>query len=289
METLENKVEPSFSVRPLSPALGAEVRGIDLSLPLDPARVDMLRALWHEHGVLCVPGQTLGELDQVRFAEHFGELAMTQGEYESGKGHPAIMYVTNEKKDGKYVGALPDGEMYFHSDMCYVERPIQATMLYAMDIPKTGGNTYFANMYKAYDALPDETKQRLASLKAVNSYEPITGPQITATRTRAKVSPDARFYAQPIVCTHPFTGKKALYVNRLMTEFIVGMPRDESNSLLESLFDHQEQPQFIYEHRWTPGELLIWDNRCVLHARGDFSADELRKLRRVAVKGDVVS
>jgi taurine dioxygenase len=282
-----NKLQsPSpIRMRPLSPALGAEIRGVDLSQPLDDATFEIIRDIWHEHCVLCLPGQTLGDLEQVRFAERFGELAATLHEYESGKAHPAIMYVTNEKKDGKYVGALPDGEMYFHSDMCYLERPSMATMLYAMVIPSVGGNTLFANMYKAYDALPEETKKRLAGLKAVNTYDP-GNSDYAAMRTRIQSSPTARSHAQPIVYTHPATGRKALYVNRLMTECIVDMPRGESTTLLESLFNHQEQPQFIYEHRWTPGDVVIWDNRCTLHARTHFSADELRKLRRVTVKGD---
>jgi taurine dioxygenase len=287
----QEQVQPpaTIQVEPLSPALGAEIRGVDLSRPVDDATFGMIRDCWHQHGVLCIPGQKLEEADQVRFAERFGELAMTQGEYAISKSHPAIMYVTNEKEDGKYVGALPDGEMYFHSDMCYVERPSMATMLYAMEIPSAGGNTLFANMYKAFDALAEATKQRLLGLKAVNSYEPGTKAPMAAMRTRAQVSPNARSFTQPLVCTHPVTGKKALYLNRLMTEYIVGMPRDESNALLELLFDHQEQQQFIYEHRWTRGDLVIWDNRCILHARGNFNAQELRKLRRVTVKGDRIA
>lgn len=147
----------AIRIRPLSPALGADIRGIDLSQPLDDETFEIMRNFWYEHCMLSIPGQKLGEMVQVRFAERFGELAATLHEYESGKGHPAIMYVTNQQKDGKYMGALPDGEMFFHSDMCYLERPSMATMLYAMDIPSTGGNTMFANMYKAYDALPEQT------------------------------------------------------------------------------------------------------------------------------------
>lgn len=280
-----------IQMKPLSPAVGAELRGVDLSQPIDDATFEMIQNYWHEYGVLCIPGQTLEEVDQVRFAERFGELAMTLVEYESGKGrHPAVMYVTNEKKDGKYVGALPDGEMYFHSDMCYLERPVKATMLYAMHLPSEGGNTLFANMYTAYDALPMETRRSLADLKAVNTYEQGTSDTVTMrTRSEGPTSPSARSHAQPMVCTHPVTGRKALYVNRLMTEYIVGKPRAESNSLLEALFDHQEQARFIYEHRWTRGDLLIWDNRCILHARGDFNANELRKLRRVTVKGEKIT
>lgn len=276
----------AIRIRPLSPALGAEICGIDLSQPLDDETFETMRNFWYEHCVLCIPGQNLGEMDQVRFAERFGELAATLHEYESGKGHPAIMYVTNQQKDGKYIGALPDGEMFFHSDMCYLERPSMATMLYAMDIPSTGGNTMFANMYKAYDALPEQTKQGLAGLKAVNGYDAGKSNYAAMATRNGPPSPTARSHAHLIVYAHPATGRNALYINRLMTEYIVGMPRDESNALLESLFDHQEQPQFIYEHRWTPGDVVIWDNRCTLHARTNFNADELRKLRRVTVKGD---
>jgi taurine dioxygenase len=271
--------------RPLSPALGAEILGVDLSQPMDNATFEAIRDIWHEHCVVCLRGQNLGEMEQVRFGQRFGELAETLHEYESGKGHPALMYVTNERKDGKYVGALPDGEMYFHSDMCYLERPSMATMLYAMVIPSVGGNTLFANMYKAYETLPPETRERIAGLKAVNTYDPGRSNYATMRTRIEQASPSARSYAQPMVYTHPATGRKALYINRLMTESIVGMPREESNALLESLFDHQEQPQFVYEHRWTPGDVVIWDNRCTLHARTHFSADELRKLRRVTVKG----
>lgn len=279
----------TMEMKTLSPALCGEVSGVDVSKPLSAETFEAIRDYWYEYGVVCIKRQQLGEMDQVRFGEYFGELATTQGEYAISKSHPSIMYVTNEKEDGKFVGALPDGEMYFHSDMCYVERPSMATILYGMEIPSTGGNTMFANMYKAYETLPEETKQRLVGLKAVNSYEPGTNAPMATMRTRSRPSSDARAFAQPVVCTHPVTGKKALYVNRLMTEYIVGMQREESNALLESLFDHQEQPQFIYEHRWTRGDLVIWDNRCMLHARGDFNANELRKLRRVTVKGDRIS
>ncbi|MDX3907186.1 MAG: TauD/TfdA family dioxygenase [Pigmentiphaga sp.] len=277
---------PAIEAQPLSPALGARVRGVDASQPLSPATLAQLLDLWHAHGVLCLPGQSLDELQQVRFGEYFGELATTQGEYQISKSHPAIMYITNEKENGEYVGALPDGEMYFHSDMCYVEKPSKATMLYAMQIPSQGGNTLFANMYKAYEALPAATRASLAGLKAVNSYEPGTSAPMAATRMRSARAEGVRSYSHPVVCTHPVTGRKALYVNRLMTEYIEGMPREESDALLESLFDFQERPEFIYEHRWTPGDLLIWDNRCMLHARTDFDASELRKLRRITVKGE---
>lgn len=279
----------SLQITPLPGGFGVRVSGIDLSKTLHDAHIEAIRNAWQQHGVLVIPGQQLEEADQVRFGECFGELAHTQGDYAISKSHPAIMYVTNEKENGEYVGALPDGEMYFHSDMCYRERPAMATVLYAMNIPSSGGNTVFANMYEAWDTLPEETKKNLEGRKAVNSYDPGTAAPMVGTRTRMIPSKNARSFAQPLVCTHPVTGKKALYLNRLMTEYIVDMPREESKRLLEMLFDHQEQARFLYEHRWTPGDLVMWDNRCVLHARRNFDARELRKMRRITVKGDRIA
>ena len=287
--TEELQQTSALRVRKLSPTFGADVRGIDLSRPVAKDTIRAIRQLWYEHSVLLVPGQVLDEDTQVRFGEYFGELAKTMGSYAILKNsHPAVMYVTNEKAEGKYVGALPDGEMFFHSDMCYVERPCLGTMLYAMEIPSQGGNTLFADQYAAYEALPEETKRRIEGLNAVNTFEPGRYDNYAESITRAPVSKEARSAAHPMVLTHPATGRRALYINRLMTEYIVGMPREESNALLDTLFNHQEQKQFIYEHRWTRGDVVIWDNRCVLHARTDFSAAELRKLRRVTVATDSV-
>jgi taurine dioxygenase len=274
-------------LKKLSPFIGAQVLGVDLSQPVGDALFGEIERAWHAHCILLFRGQTLGDLQQVDFAARFGELAHTLKAYEGGKIHPALMYVTNEKKDGKYVGALPDGEMFFHSDMCYLERPLSAAMLFAIALPPEGGNTMFASMYAAYDALPAELKQQLEGLRAMNSYEPGYGTSNVQMRIKTPGSETAHRFAHPVVRTHPATGRKSLYVNRLMTEYIVGMPREQSNALLERLFDHQEQPQFQYEHRWETGDLLVWDNRCTLHARRDFPATHLRKLRRVAVKGEV--
>jgi taurine dioxygenase len=274
------------NLQKLAPAIGAQVLDVDLSRPMDDARFKDILSAWHEHCILLFRGQTFDDLQQVEFAARFGELAHTLKAYEGGKIHPALMFVTNEKKDGKYVGALPDGEMFFHSDMCYLERPLSASMLFAMALPPEGGNTIFASMYAAHDALPAQLRQKLEGRQAMHSYEPGYGTSNVHMRIKAPSSPSAHSFAHPVIRTHPATGRKALYVNRLMTEYIVGMPREESDALLERVFDHQEQPQFQYEHRWELGDLLVWDNRCTLHARREFPATHLRKLRRVAVKGE---
>jgi taurine dioxygenase len=274
-----------MEIRPLSPAIGAEVLGVDLSQPLSDMAFERIRQAWFDHNILLFRKQQLSEDDQVGFAERFGELAKLINKNDGMTKNPAVMFISNIRKDGKLIGALPDGEMYFHSDQCYVERPCAATMLYSIEIPSHGGNTLFANMYQAYDTLPEEMKRRIAGRKAMNFYD-YDGSATVRPSGDANVNKEAPHYAHPIVRTHPATGRKALYVNRLMTQYIVDMPRDESDKILQFLFEHQEQRRFVYEHVWTPGELMLWDNRCSLHARSDFDAKERRMLRRVTILGE---
>jgi taurine dioxygenase len=270
-----------FAVRPLSPALGGEITGVDLREPIDDALAAKLLDAWHGHLVILLRNQTLTEDDQVRFAERFGPPARIHTP-QFQRRHPAVMLISNIREDGKPIGALPDGEMNFHTDQCHQERPAMASLLYAIEVPSKGGNTLFANAYRAYETLPADIKRRLEGRKALNAYDYDTG----ATIRGAEVPAGAPSYAHPVVRTHPATGRKALYVNRLMTRRIEGLPAEESDALLGFLFDHQEQPQFIYEHVWRPGDILMWDNRCTLHARTDFSAAERRLLRRVTILGE---
>ncbi len=269
-----------FTVRPLAPALGAEILDVDLRDPIDEALKQKLLDTWHQHLVILLRNQTLDEDTQVRFAELFGPPApVTSGRSFSVK-HPAVMLISNIRQDGKPIGALPDGEMHFHTDQCHQPLPAKATVLYAIEVPSQGGNTLFSNTYAAYETLPEETKQRLAGRRAFNAYD-------QDTTLRSANYDNARASAwHPAVRTHPATGRKALYVNRLMTREIEGLPRHESDALLQMLFDHLEQGRFVYEHVWQVGDILMWDNRCTLHARTDFSAGERRLLRRVTILGE---
>jgi taurine dioxygenase len=271
-----------MQVQPISPALGNEVRDVDLARPLDAAAFSRVLRAWHEGLILLFRDQDLDEAQQASFAARFGELGKVLNKHDGRGTHPGVMYISNIVENGKLIGALPDGEMYFHSDQCYTEKPAMATMLYAMEIPSHGGNTLFANMYRAYETLPEQVKDKLVGKKAWNVYDYSGNPT-----KRGNVAGDAPRYAHPMVRTHPATQRKALYLNRLMTESIEGMPREESDELLGFLFEHCEQPQFVYEHVWRPGDLILWDNRCTLHARTDFDASERRKLRRVALLGEV--
>jgi len=275
-----HSIPTAFTVRPLSPALGAEILGVDLRDPINGALKQELLDAWHRHLVILLRNQVLDEDTQVRFAETFGTLASNTSGRTFSPRHPSVMLVSNIREDGKPIGALPDGEMHFHTDQCHQPIPAKATMLYAIEVPRQGGNTLFANAYAAYETLPDDIKQRISGRRALNAYT-------TDTTLRSTNYDDAKSsYWHPAVRTHPATGRQALYVNRLMTREIEGLRRPESDAILQKLFDHQEQRQFVYEHVWRPGDILMWDNRCTLHARTDFSAGERRLLRRVTILGE---
>jgi taurine dioxygenase len=284
METARSEIKvplPALGVRPLSSALGAEILGLDLRDDIDARVFAQIRDAWHQNLVIVLRGQNMSEEDQVRFAEKFGPPAMIHTK-QFVRNHPAVMLISNIREDGKPIGALPDGEMHFHTDQCHQERPAMASMLYALEVPRAGGNTLFANGYTAYETLPPEIKRRIDGRKALNAYDYETAATKRGTRLTQRVPS----YAHPVVRTHPATGRKALYVNRLMTVRIEGLPAQESDNLLAMLFDHQERREFIYEHVWRVGDLVIWDNRCTLHARTDFSPDERRLMRRVTILGE---
>jgi len=275
----------TLKFEPLSAALGVKVLNLDLTNPLSDLEVETLQLLLAEHCVIYFQGQNLNEEQQANFGQYFGTLKQNLRNYEATR-HPAIMYITNEVKDGVLQGALPDGEMFFHSDMCYLESPAKASILYGINIPSAGGDTLFSNMITAYETLSDDLKEEISDKKAINSYDPGKSDNTTSRYNSNYKSETEMSFAQPMVFTHPLTGKKSLYVNRVMTEKVVGMSADKSQALLEKLFRHQEQEHLVYKHQWKPGDLLMWDNRTTLHARTDFDATELRKLRRVTISGE---
>jgi taurine dioxygenase len=275
----------AVTVHPLSPALGAEIRGVDLSRPLDEPTVRAIYDAWLAHQVIVFRDQTMSDEDHIRFGNHMGKV----GEYKRPKTmrskaladyHESVMLVSNIREDGEPIGALPDGEMMFHTDTTYDQKPHKATTLYAIEIPSRGGETLFANQYMAYDALPAAIRERLDGCVAYNAYE--FG---TTIKTKERYdAPEMRSARHPVFLRHPETGRMALYVNELMTEQVEGLDEAESRRLLEEIFALQKRPEFLYEHRWRVGDLVMWDNRCTLHARRDFPREERRLLRRITVE-----
>ncbi len=271
-----------MNIEPVSPALGARITGVDLSQEMDDATFEAVHQAWLEHHVLVFPDQDISEEDQVRFTERFGEPGTRirkVGWSEKGRvSHPGTMLISNIREDGKPIGSLPDGEMMYHSDGAFSERPYRYTLLYAIEVPSVGGNTLFANTAKAYDELPDALKSKLANCHGEHLYY-ANNNQDVATRSLSGVR------EHPIFVAHEETGRPAIYASRLMTSRIVELPEEESDAVLQALLDHLEKPEFVYEHVWTPGDFVVWDNRCLNHARSDFSAGERRLLRRTTVWG----
>ena len=271
----------AISVETLSEAIGARISGADLRGGLDDATMNDIRQVWLDHFVVVIPGQDMAGDDQIAFTEWFGPRQEVRTVKVVDEGPQNFMYVANKSVDGM-DGVLPEGEMQFHTDQCYYKTPSRATILFALEVPAEGGNTKFANAYRAYDALDDSLKERLKGLKAQNVYD----YDANATVKTNESSPDAPRYEHPVVIRHPETGRTVLYVNRLMTDHIVGMDRAESDALLEDLFQVLEDPAHCYEHVWTPGDLVMWDNLCTLHARTWFDPSMARVLRRTTVAGE---
>ncbi len=263
-------------------ALGARITGIDLGRDIDGESFAAIHAAWLEHLVLVFPGQDLSADAQVRFTEKFGALGGRKRKVARPEGdsvHPGVMLITNIREDGKPIGSLPDGEMMFHSDGAYSAEPYRYTLLYAIDVPPVGGDTLFANMYRAYDTLPGALKRRLADCHGCHEY------YAGSVRKDAPSGDYSGSYTHPLFIEHEETHRIALYISRLITTRIQELPEGESDAVLEELFAHAERPELVYRHVWTKGDFVMWDNRCSNHARTDFPASERRQLRRTTVQG----
>ena len=269
-----------IAMKPLQGPLGAEITGIDLSREISPEHLEAMLRAWRDRQVLVFPGQQLSEQEQMRFAGNLGALQEVRTVSDGSGRARFVMYVANREVKGE-MGVLPDGEMQFHVDQCYYERPAMATLLHAITVPPAGGNTRFLNACLAYESLPPAMRERIDGLHALHVYDYDANSTVKARRT----GQDAPRFVHPVVTVHPDTGRRVLYVNRLMTDHIVGLPPEESAALVAQLVDHAEQPAFIHEHAWRPGDLVLWDNRCVQHARTDFDPSHARVMRRVTVRG----
>jgi taurine dioxygenase len=279
-----------LTVTPLSDACGAEIKGVDVARPLSQQTVQAIKHAWAKHLVLVFRGQAITQDQQLAFASYFGDLGNRKKAPETLRSraegilqdNEKVLLVSNIKVDGQPIGAFGEGEFWFHIDSGYTARPYKYTFLHALELPSTGGNTKFSNMYKAYEALPAALKQGLTGKKALHLHE-------YKRSEKADISGDFSgipHHYHPVFITHPETGRKSLFVDRLMTALIDGMPANESSAILEQLYEIGERREFIYEHVWQLGDFLMWDNRCTIHARTDFPKHERRLLRRCTVQGE---
>ena len=286
--TSAHHVTGAFNVVPTGAALGAEITGLDLR-GLDNAAFERLMQAWHQYSVVLVRGQSLSDQDLITFSRRLGDLDWAPVQ-ENGRrfveGLPEIYIVSNVKLNGEPIGSLGDGEAVWHTDMSYLERPPKASMLYALEIPPSGGNTSFCSMYAIYEALPETLKRRIAGLQIKHDGTYNSGGYVRQGVTPTddpRTSPGA---VHPLVCTHPETGRRMLYLGRRRNAFLIGLAVAESEALLDELWSFVSRPEFAWEHVWRVGDLVLWDNRCTMHRRDAFDPNSRRIMHRTQVKGE---
>jgi taurine dioxygenase len=280
----------NVQITPLSPILGSEIRGIDLSEPVDDIVFSKIEAALNETHLLVFRHQArLTPERQIEFSRRFGPLQIHVQRKFLLPGHPEILVVSNEFRNGEPIG-LVDAGKYWHSDLSYMAEPSLGSLLHAQILPKDGGDTLFINMHAAYDALPEVVQRRLVTLTAEHSYLARNAyqnrlhpdrPALDATQA-ASVPP----VVHPMVRVHPGNKQPALFVNEGFTTRVINLPQQESDDLLQSLFRHSTEPRFTYRHHWLAHDLVFWDNRSTMHLATGCPDDQARTLYRTTVQGD---
>jgi taurine dioxygenase len=279
----------SSRIIPSNDALGAELQGLDVKNVAGEDFESIHRA-WLDHLVVLLRAQELADDDLIRFSRRFGELDWAPVQ-ETGRrfveGHPEIYVVSNVIENGVPIGSLGAGEAVWHTDMSYLEIPPKASMLYALETPPTGGDTYFCNMYAAYDSLPAALRQRISGFTLKHDATYNSGGYIRQGMAAMDDPLTSAGVYHPLVTTHPETGRRALYLGRRRNAYIGGLPLPESEALLDELWEYTTRDEFTWPHAWQDGDLVLWDNRCTMHRRDAFDSSSRRILHRTQIKGDV--
>jgi len=278
----------SMTLTPLTPAVGVEIGNIDLTA-LSAAEFAQIETAWHRYSVLLFRSQKLSDDDLLAFSRRFGDLDPPPNQErgrQSPPGYPDIYVVSNVLDDkGQAIGALGAGEAVWHTDMSYMELPPDASMLYALEIPPTGGNTSFCGMQAVWRALPASLKAKLGMRRIKHDGTFNSGGYVRQGMTPTDDPHKAPGAWHPAVCVHPVTGEPTLYLGRRRNSYVEDLPRAESDALLDQLWQFVDSPQFIYEHRWRVGDLVVWDNRSTMHRRDPFDNAARRVMHRTQIKG----
>jgi taurine dioxygenase len=278
----------SVTITPLTPAVGAEVGNVDLAA-LSPETFKQIEAAWYRYSVLLIRDQKLSDDDLLAFSRRFGELDPPPNQErgrQSPPGYPEVYVVSNVlDAKGDPIGALGAGEAVWHTDMSYLELPPDASMLYALEIPPRGGNTYFCGMHAVWQALPLSLKAQIETRRIKHDGTFNSGGYVRQGVTPTDDPHQAPGAWHPAVCRHPITGEPALYLGRRRNSYVEGLPPAQSNALLDVLWRFLDSPQFFYEHHWRVGDLVLWDNRSTMHRRDPFDNATRRVMHRTQIKG----
>ena len=284
----------TLNVRTFDAALGAEVRGVDLSKTLDDEIFAAIEEAYNEHSVLLFREQSIDEVQHLAFSRRFGDLEVHVLDQYLHPEHPEILIVSNVMDGDRHVG-IYDAGRYWHTDLSYMDVPSRGSLLYAIEVPhdedgKPLGDTLFASTSAAYDALSDSMKSQIADLKAEFSLANRHAKLVADGDANAELEDRHHDKAPPVMHkiarTHPITGRKSIYVNEGQTARILGLPEDEAPDLLEELCTHCTKPEFVYRHKWRPGDLLMWDNIPTQHlAICDYALPQRRYLHRTTLRG----
>jgi taurine dioxygenase len=276
------------TIVPAGAALGAEIRGVDLRA-LDERSFGAIRQAWLDHEVVLIRSQQLDDDDLIAFSRRFGDLDDAPIQ-ENGRrfveGHPEIYVVSNVLENGMAIGSLGSGEAVWHTDMSYLADPPKASVLYAIEVPASGGDTGFATMSGAWNVLPASLQRRIEGLRVKHDGTYNSGGYVREGVTPgndSRLSPGA---LHPLVCTHPDTGRRMLYLGRRRNAYIEGLPADESDALLDQLWAVATQAALTWHHHWKIGDLVCWDNRSTMHRRDPFDATSRRVMHRTQIKSD---
>ena len=276
-----------MTILPASAALAAEIRGLDLRRISGEEFAGVHRA-WLDYLVLLFRGQCLSDDDLIAFSQRFGNLDWAPVQ-ETGRrfveGHPEIYVVSNVIENGVPIGSLGAGEAAWHTDMSYLEMPPKASILYALEVPEAGGDTYFCNMYRAWECLPEALKKRLTALELKHDATYNSGGYVRQGMSAGDDPAASPGAYHPLARVHPETGRRLLYLGRRRNAYIHGFSVPESESLLDELWAYATRREWVWGHEWQKGDVVLWDNRCTMHRRDSFDAACRRILHRTQIKG----
>ena len=268
-------------------AFCAQVGGVDLR-DINEDQFKAIHQAWIEHQVLVFRDQHLSDKELIAFSERFGDLDQAPIQ-ENGRmavdGMPEIYIVSNVLEQGVAIGSLGSGEAVWHTDMSYLSAPPKASMLYSLEVPPSGGDTSFCDMYAAFDALPDDLRHRVTSLRAKHDGTYNSGGYVRAGVTPTDDPREAPGTVHPLVCTHPESGRKLLYLGRRRMAYVEGLELAESEALLDEIWTYATAPSLSWTHHWAVGDLVLWDNRCTMHRRDPFDPSNRRIMHRTQIKG----